>query len=81
MPNKDSIQHWLEKFQKKYSVDFQYNLSKLADELIGNNFGDIETFALTIMRRHVLSLPDGNVKDFVKEELEYLKFNVIRNDN
>lgn len=81
MPNKDSIQHWLEKFQKKYSIDFQYNLPKLADELIGNNFGDIETFALTIMRRHVLSLPDGSVKDFVKEELEYLKFNVIRSDN
>ncbi|MBO5828277.1 MAG: AAA family ATPase [Paludibacteraceae bacterium] len=80
MPDKNSIQCWLEMFQKKYSVDFQYNLSKLAAELIGNNFGDIETFALTIMRRHVLSLPDGNVKNYVKEELENLKLNMIQSE-
>ena len=81
MPNKDSIQRWLEMFQRKYSLDFQYNISKLATELIGNNFGDIETFALTIMRRHVLSLPDSNVKNFIKEELESLKFNVIQSES
>ena len=27
MPNKDSIQRWLEMFQRKYSLDFQYNIS------------------------------------------------------
>lgn len=81
MPDKESIQRWLEMFQRKYSLDFQYNVSKLATELIGNNFGDIETFALTIMRRHVLSLPDSNVKNFIKEELESLKFNVIQSEN
>ena len=81
MPNKDSIQRWLAMFQRKYSLDFQYNISKLATELIGNNFGDIETFALTIMRRHVLSLPDSNVKNFIKEELESLKFNVIQSES
>lgn len=81
MPNKDSIQRWLEMFQRKYSIDFQYNVSKLATELVGNNFGDIETFALTIMRRHILSLPDNNVNNFIKEELESLKFNVIQSEN
>ena len=80
MPDKDSIQRWLAMFQKKYSFDFQYSLPKLATELLGNNFGDIETFALTVMRRFVLSLPDGNIKDFVKEELENLKLNVRQSE-
>jgi len=81
MPDKNSIKRWLEMFQKKYSLNFHYDLSKLATELVGNNFGDIETFALTVMRRHVLSLPDDNVKSFVKEELESLKLNVTQSEN
>ena len=80
MPDRESIQRWLAMFQKKYSFNFQYSLPKLATELLGNNFGDIETFALTVMRRFVLSFPNGDVKDFVKEELGNLKLNVTQSE-
>lgn len=75
MPTKSEIKQWLELFEKKYAMEFQYDLSKLSDELNGYNFGDIETFALTVMRKHVLSLPDRNIKNIVCSELNNLKFN------
>lgn len=78
MPDRNSIKRWLELFESKYSLDFQYDLSKLSSELEGNNFGDIETFALSVMRRHILALPDNNVKDIVKTELKNLKLNMIQ---
>lgn len=81
MPDKSSIKQWLELFSQKYALDFQYDLSKLATELEGYNFGDIETFSLTVMRRHVLALPDNNVKDIVKAELVNLKLNVTQDKN
>lgn len=81
MPDKSNIKQWLELFASKYALNFQYDLSKLATELEGYNFGDIETFALTVMRRHVLALPDNNVKDIVKTELANLKLNVTQLKN
>lgn len=81
MPDKSNIKQWLELFASKYALNFQYDLSKLATELEGYNFGDIETFALTVMRRHVLALPDNNVKDIVKAELANLKLNVTQIKN
>lgn len=80
MPDKAEIKRWLEMFQHRYSIDFEYNVSKLATELTGNNFGDIETFALTVMRRYVLSRPDGNIGDIIEEELENMKLNVIQGE-
>ena len=80
MPDKADIKRWLEMFQHRYSIDFEYNVSKLATELTGNNFGDIETFALTVMRRYVLSRPDGNIGDIIEEELENMKLNVIQGE-
>lgn len=80
MPDKADIKRWLEMFQHRYSIDFEYNVSKLVTELTGNNFGDIETFALTVMRRYVLSRPDGNIGDIIEEELENMKLNVIQGE-
>ena len=80
MPDRESIQRWLAMFQKKYSFNFQYSLPKLATELLGNNFGDIETFALTVMRLLVLSLTNRDVKEFVKEKLGNLKLNVTQSE-
>ena len=69
---------WLELFQEKYSFKFDCDLSFLASDLHGNNFGDIETFALTVLRRYILALPGGNTGDFVREELKNLKMNLVK---
>ena len=42
----------------------------LADKLAGASYADIEEFALDVMRRYVLSLPDGRVEDVVRERLK-----------
>ena len=78
MPSKQAILTWLELFQEKYSFKFDCDLSFLASDLHGNNFGDIETFALTVLRRYILALPGGNTGDFVREELKNLKMNLVK---
>lgn len=78
MPIKNEIKQWLELFEKRYAMAFEYDLLKLADELKGNNFGDIETFALSVMRKHVLSLPNTNIKSIVSSELKNLKVNLTQ---
>ena len=78
MPAKSEIKQWLDLFQRRYAMEFQYDLSKLADELKGNNFGDIETFALTVMRKYVLSLPDVSLKTIVTSELKNFKLNLTQ---
>lgn len=80
IPDKNKIKNWLELFQKRQNFNFQYDLTRLAAELVGNNFGDIETFALNVLRRYVLTLPDGNIREFVEEELESLRLNIIQSE-
>ncbi|CQD24571.1 ATPase central domain-containing protein [Mycobacterium lentiflavum] len=42
----------------------------LADKLAGASYADIEQFAQDVMRRHVLSLPDGRIEDIVRDRLK-----------
>lgn len=72
MPKQNAIICWLEGFQKKYDMNFGESLQVMAKKLEGNNFGDIENFALSIMRRHVLSLPNSDMKMIVKEEFKQI---------
>ena len=55
--------------------DFKVNLNKLAEELHDNNFADVENFALSVMRKYILSIPNGDVPSIVSCELENLKQN------
>lgn len=75
IPNKNSIIRWLQLFRDRYNIPLQ-NVPKLPDQLVGMNFGDIENFALNVMRKFVLSSPDSNFDKMVKEELTMMKKNV-----
>ena len=76
MPGTKEIQLFLKNFEKKYNMTFQTDLSKLSTSLNGNNFGDIENFALSVMRRYILGLPEQNMQRYVKEELNELTITV-----
>lgn len=76
MPGKVEIKEWLRLFENKYDITFNYDLDKLSEDLTGNNFGDIETFALTVLRKHILALPDSDIKSIVKNELKKFKLNI-----
>lgn len=78
MPSKNDIEKWLNLFEKRYALDFQYDLAVLANELKGNNFGDIEIFALNVMRKYVLSLPNQNLSSIIISELKNIKINLTQ---
>lgn len=76
MPDVKGIEHFLMNFENKYNISFKTDLAKLATNLKGNNFGDIENFALSVMRRYILALPEQDIRRYVKEELSEMNINV-----
>lgn len=75
MPNKIAIEKWLALFRGKFNIPLVH-YPKIAELLGGKNFGDIENFALNVMRRYVLSEPGANFDKIVKEELTSMKINI-----
>lgn len=70
MPTRANVSLWLEKFQQKHNINFGFSSETIAKKLLGANYSEIEEFGLSILRRHVLSLPDMNIKEIVTEELK-----------
>jgi SpoVK/Ycf46/Vps4 family AAA+-type ATPase len=69
-PTRANVSLWLEKFQQKHNIDFGFSSETIAKKLFGANYSEIEEFGLSILRRHVLFLPDMNIKEIVTEELK-----------
>ena len=76
MPDVKQIEQYLSLFESRYRISFQTNLKELAKNLKGRNYGDIENFALSVMRRYVLTLPEGDMSRYVKEELHESSMNI-----
>ena len=74
MPSRAKISLWLERFQQKHNVDFEYANETIAKKLHGFSFAEVEEFGLSVLRRHVLSLPDKNLKAIVADELKNWNF-------
>lgn len=72
-PDKNMIQEWLLKFEKRVKYDLQYPISEIAKKLEGHNFAEIEEFVMDIERKYILSLPDANVKRVVDECLGHME--------
>lgn len=76
MPDANDISQWLAMFERKNHFSFKVNLHELAKSLEGRNFGDIEIFAESVLRRYILSLPNNEVPSIVYEELANLELNI-----
>ena len=76
MPDVKQIEQFLSLFESRYKISFHTDLKELAKNLKGRNYGDIENFALSVMRRYVLSLPEEDMSRYVKEELHELSMNI-----
>lgn len=70
MPTRNRIEQWFEKFQRKHKLSFDYASSTLAKKLLGSNFAEIEEFGISIIRQHVLKMPDSNMKEIISKELK-----------
>ena len=70
MPTRASLSLWLEKFQQKHNIKFGWAVETIAKKLLGANYSEVEEFGLSVLRRHILSIPDSNIKEIVRDELK-----------
>lgn len=70
MPTRASISLWLEKFQQQHNIKFGWASETVAKKLLGANYSEVEEFGLSVLRRHILSIPDSNIKEIVADELK-----------
>lgn len=69
LPSRSEIRTWLEQFQQRTELEFGMKAETLAQQLIGANFGEIEQFALDVLRRTALSLDSASPKKVLTERL------------
>lgn len=70
MPTRASLSLWLEKFQQKHNIKFGWAVETIAKKLLGANYSEVEEFGLSVLRQHILSIPDSNIKEIVGDELK-----------
>jgi len=71
-PSSSMVVEWLSKFENKCGINFPVSKSILAKQLAGLNFSEIEEFGLNVFRKHVLSLPDSDMKGITSSCLKEL---------
>lgn len=69
-PTRVNIVAWLDKFQNKHNVRFEYASETIAKKMMGTNYAELEEFGLSVLRQYVLTLPDSNMKEIVSAELK-----------
>jgi SpoVK/Ycf46/Vps4 family AAA+-type ATPase len=69
-PEKKQIEEWFSSFEKRLNEPLGFKPSTIADKLQGLSFAETEDFGTDILRRHVLSLPNSNIKAIIRERLK-----------
>lgn len=80
-PSTAEVQKWFEEYEKRLNIKLGYAPSTLAKRLKGLSFAEIEQFCLDIQRRHVLLLPEGDIKDIVGRRLKQWESRFSMNGN
>lgn len=70
LPTRVNISLWLEMFQRNHNISFGLSSETIAKKLLGANYAEIEEFGLSVLRKHILSLPDSNISKIVTEEIK-----------
>lgn len=68
-PTLKQIEEWFRRFEEQLGEKLGVSLTTLARELKGANFSEIEQFGQDVQRRYVLSLPQANMQQIIKERL------------
>ena len=71
-PDKITIENYLKRFTSSLEINLGTDLKKLAQEVEGSNFSDIEEMTKEIKREYVLSLPNANMKSITNHALKSL---------
>ena len=68
-PTQKQTEEWFRRFEDRIGEKIGMSEGSLAKHLKGANFSDLEQFGQDIQRRYVLSLPQANMQQIVKERL------------
>jgi AAA+ superfamily predicted ATPase len=68
-PIKSQVQAWIERFEKRMEVSFGMSSQTLAEKLEGTSFAELEEFGLDVMRRWILTKPEGEIRRILKDRL------------
>lgn len=79
-PDKRNIEIWLSQFEKRNSFSFGLTLDVLAKKLSGISFAEVEDFALSVFRKHILQCPDKMSKQIALEQLKLLGYENSKSD-
>jgi len=69
-PNQAMLEEWFRRFQDRVGEPLGWSPRSLAMRLKGLSFAEAEQFGEDVLRRHVLALPDSNLKGIVQTRLE-----------
>lgn len=69
-PSQSMLEEWFRRFQDRVGEPLGWSSRALAMRLKGLSFAEAEQFGEDVLRRHVLALPDSNLKRIVKTQLE-----------
>lgn len=70
-PKASQIEEWFKRFEeKRLKSSLGYSLTVIARKLEGTSFSELEDFCADILRRNTLSLPDGNIKKIVDNQVK-----------
>lgn len=68
-PSRRDLEMWFKHFESRVGFDFGLEPSTLAKKLLGKSFAEAEEFALSVYRKYILRIPNGNVKEITQNEL------------
>lgn len=68
-PSQKCTLEWLRGFESQIGQSLGYTHKYLAQQFKGVSFAELEEFQLMVRRRHVLSLPNADIKSIVKNGL------------
>lgn len=72
MPHRNSVDIWWKEIQHRMGVDMGFDSCDVANMLIGMSYAELEEFAVSIYRKHVLN-PDVPISLIAKEEFDLIK--------
>ena len=70
VPNASRAEEWFRRFEKRCGFELGHSPARLAQELNGLSFSELEQFSLDVQRQHVLRLPEGDVPTIVENRLK-----------
>jgi len=68
-PSRRDLEQWFKQFENRIGFNFGFEPSTLSKKFLGKSFAEAEEFALSVYRKYVLKIPNGNVKYITLNEL------------